>query len=404
MNNNEIKIMADKEYTMEEIKEKAYAHYGGFSQYATKVPDDSSGIRYYSSKSNESLRSPFAVDIDKILHNPLYNRYGDKTQVFSFYRNDEITRRATHVQLVARIARIISMSLGLNIDLTEAIALGHDIGHTPFGHVGEKYLDELYYESCGRHFYHNVHSVRALKVITPTNLTVHTLDGIICHNGERPEGEYYPSEPKSLEQFEELIENCYTKEGFVDTLKPFTLEGCVVRVSDVIAYVMKDRDDAEKLGLNVDYEKPGQLGGMNYTFLSNITENIVLNSFNKPYIKMDPEYFEDLYRLKKENAKKIYGNDKINDLYDRTIRPIMNALYNRFKEDIINENRDSFIYKHHVEYERFKKTYEKNKMRPDDMVVDYIAGMTDDYFIDLYREIFGDDDVMKEVKYVGYFD
>ena len=210
---------------------------------------DDAKIRYFDSRANDNLRSPFAIDIDKIMHNPFYNRYGDKTQVFSFYRNDEITRRATHVQLVARIARIISTNLGLNIDLTEAIALAHDIGHTPFGHVGEKYLDELFFESCGRHFYHNVHSVRALKTVTPTNLTIHTLDGIICHNGEKPEGEYYPSRPKSLEEFEDIIEKCYTEEGFVDTLKPFTLEGCVVRVSDVIAYVMKDRQDARKIGL-----------------------------------------------------------------------------------------------------------------------------------------------------------
>ena len=116
------------------------------------------------------------------------------------------------------------------------------------------------------------------------------------------------------------------------------------------------------------------------------------------------EYFDDMYRLKKENAVKIHGNDKINASYDKTIRPMMKDLYGRFKEDIINENRESYIYKHHIDYERFKKTYEKNKMRPDDIVVDYIAGMTDDYFIDLYREIFGENDVMKEVKYIGYFD
>ena len=394
--------MTDRDIRLKEIKEKAYSHYGGFSKYATTVSDDAK-IRYFDSRANDNLRSPFAIDIDKIMHNPFYNRYGDKTQVFSFYRNDEITRRATHVQLVARIARIISTNLGLNIDLTEAIALGHDIGHTPFGHVGEKYLDELFFESCGRHFYHNVHSVRALKTVTPTNLTIHTLDGIICHNGERPEGEYYPSNPKSLEEFEDIIEKCYTEEGFVDTLKPFTLEGCVVRVSDVIAYVMKDRQDARKIGLDISYDKPGQLVAENYEFISNITENIVLNSYDKPYIKMDQEYFDDMYRLKSENASKIYGNPDINKSYEVTIRPMMKKLYNRFREDIINENQDSMIYKHHINYGSFKKTYSKNKMRVDDIVVDYIASMTDDYFIDLYHHLYGDDEIMKEVKYVDYF-
>jgi len=394
--------MTDSEIKLKQIKEKAYSHYGGFSKYATNITEDSK-IRYYASKANDNLRSPFAIDIDKIMHNPFYNRYGDKTQVFSFYRNDEITRRATHVQLVARIARIISASLGLNIDLTEAIALGHDIGHTPFGHVGEKYLDELYYESCNRHFYHNVHSVRALKTVTPTNLTIHTLDGIICHNGEKPEGEYYPSNPKSLEEFEDLIEKCYTEEGFVDNLKPFTLEGCVVRVSDVIAYVMKDRQDARKVGLDISYDKPGQLGAENYEFISRITENIVLNSYDKPYIKMDKEYFDDMYRLKRENASKIYGNSIINESYEVTIRPMMKRLYDRFKEDVLEENQNSMIYKHHINYGLFKKTYSKNKMRPDDIVVDYIASMTDDYFIDLYHYLYGNDDIMNKVHYIDYF-
>ena len=394
----------DKKAKLQEINKKAYEHYGSFSKYATREPEDSASIRFYGNKTNETLRRPFAVDVDKIMNNPFYNRYGDKTQVFSFFRNDEITRRATHVQLVARIARTISMNLGLNMDLTEAIALGHDIGHTPFGHVGEMYLNELYHTSSGRYFNHNVHSVRALNIVTPTNLTIHTLDGIICHNGEKPQGAYYPSEPKSLEEFRQMVEDCYTKEGFTDTLRPFTLEGCVVRVSDVIAYVMKDRQDAEKIGLEVNYDDAGILGRSNYEFIGNITENIVLNSYDKPYIAMDKEIYEDLYRLKGENSKKIYGNADINESYELTIKPMMEALYNRFREDILSKNYDSLIYKHHINYGIFKKTYEKREVSPDDIVVDYIASMTDDYFIDLYHHLYGDDDIMGNVVYKGYFE
>ena len=106
-------------------------------------------------------RTAFVRDIDKILHCPYYNRYADKTQVFSFYRNDDITRRALHVQLVSRIARTIGKSLNLNLDLIEAIALGHDIGHTPFGHAGEKYLDEIYFSHTKRHFSHNTFPILA---------------------------------------------------------------------------------------------------------------------------------------------------------------------------------------------------------------------------------------------------
>ena len=108
------------------------------------------------------IRTAFVRDCDKIIHCPFYNRYADKTRVFSFYKNDDISRRSLHVQLVSRIARTIGKALNLNLDLIEAIALGHDIGHTPFGHAGEAILDELYFAHAGRHFSHNIHSVRVL--------------------------------------------------------------------------------------------------------------------------------------------------------------------------------------------------------------------------------------------------
>ena len=139
----------------------------------------------------ESIWRPaYARDVDKIMHSPYYNRYTDKTQVFSFYKNDDITRRALHVQLVSRIARSIGYALNLNLDLIEAIALGHDIGHTPFGHAGERYLSEVYRAECGRYFNHNVHSVRVLDGIFNHNLTLDTLNGIIAHNGEYEMNEY----------------------------------------------------------------------------------------------------------------------------------------------------------------------------------------------------------------------
>ena len=99
-------------------------------------------------------RPPFVHDIDKIMHSPYFNRYADKTQVYSLYKNDDLTRRSLHVQLVSRIARTIGSALHLNVDLIEAIALGHDMGHPPFAHTGEKYLDELFREHCGKRFLH----------------------------------------------------------------------------------------------------------------------------------------------------------------------------------------------------------------------------------------------------------
>ena len=143
-----------------------------------KVGYESSSVIRRKSIASDSAsvwRPPFVHDVDKILHCPFYNRYTGKTQVFSLIKNDDITRRSLHVQLVCRIARTIGAALGLNLDLIEAIALGHDIGHPPFAHSGEAYLCELYHAHTGRYFFHNVHSVRVLDVIFPYNIRQHTI-------------------------------------------------------------------------------------------------------------------------------------------------------------------------------------------------------------------------------------
>ena len=125
--------------------------------------NDEDVVRRDNSHDRANLWRPaFVRDVEKILHIPYYNRYMDKTQVFSLYRNDDITRRGQHVQLVARIARNIGNVLGLNQDLIEAAALGHDIGHTPFGHAGERKLNQLYHADTGRYFNHNIHRARVL--------------------------------------------------------------------------------------------------------------------------------------------------------------------------------------------------------------------------------------------------
>ena len=190
---------------------------------------------------------PFVHDIDKILHCPYYNRYTDKTQVFSLVKNDDISHRSLHVQLVSRIARTIGTALNLNVDLIEAISLGHDIGHPPFGHTGESYLDELYYKNTGRRFNHAIHSVRVLDGIFPLNISLQTLDGIVCHNGEIELEEYHPDRLTNFEEFDERVERCYTDPAYARKLMPSTLEGCVVRLSDIIAYLGKDRQDAARV-------------------------------------------------------------------------------------------------------------------------------------------------------------
>ena len=160
--------MLNYEQLSEEVSEKIEKRLYGNSGF-----DETKVIRRDNSRDTATaVRTAFIRDTDKIMHCPYFNRYSDKTQVFSFYKNDDITRRMLHVQLVSRIARTIGKALGLNLDLIEAISLGHDIGHTPCGHAGEKILDEIFSSHTGRRFSHNIHSVRVLDKIFPYNISL----------------------------------------------------------------------------------------------------------------------------------------------------------------------------------------------------------------------------------------
>lgn len=354
-------------------------------------------------------RPAFVRDCEKIMHLPLYNRYADKTQVFSLYKNDDISRRAQHVQLVSRIARNIGSLLGLNLDLIEAISLGHDIGHTPFGHAGENKLSELYNGQTGRYFKHNVHSVRVLDKMCPLNLSLQTLDGILAHNGELELKEYSPQLYSDFQVFDEHINECYINKNADRALIPATLEACVMRVSDIIAYLGKDRQDAVKIGLVNDTEQSYQkskIGNQNAEIINNMIVNIVENSYGKPYLKMDDDYFEAFSAGKKENYEIIYRADKLEDVYKNGVYPMMEQIYERMLADAKSHNKDSFLYKHHIEYikdmTKYYSTVDYEDNDPNDIVVDYIASMTDDYFVDLYRYLFPDGKY--DVKYVGYFE
>lgn len=351
------------------------------------------------------IRPPFIRDIDKIMHCPFYNRYADKTQVLSFYKNDDITRRALHVQLVSRIARTIGKALNLNLDLIEAIALGHDIGHTPFGHAGEEFLDELYFEHTGRHFSHNIHSVRVLDKIFPYNISLQTLNGIAAHDGEMELCEYHPKPLDNFTDFDEQIEACYIdKNNVKKLLAPATLEGCVMRISDIIAYLGKDRQDADraKIICNKDFED-STIGIYNAQIINNMIVNIVENSYGKDYIKMDEEHFEALKKAKADNYALIYKQESVGEAYN-TVQPMMTELYEKLLEDLINENKASPIFTHHIDYinqAHYKREIPYEETEPNQIVVDYIASMTDDYFIDIYNYLFPKS--TKKIDYKGYF-
>lgn len=355
---------------------------------------------------NSSWRNPFLNDIDKILHCPYFSRYADKTQVYSLFKNDDMTRRSLHVQLVSRIARTIGGALGLNLDLIEAIALGHDIGHPAFAHTGESLLDKLYYKNTGKHFLHNIHSVRVLDKIHSYNLTMQTLDGIASHNGEMELPEYHPVPISNFTEFDKLMEKCCEDKKFADKIMPSTLEGAVVRISDIIAYLGKDRQDAI-LAKAVDEETfaNDQFGSLNTEVVNDLIDNIIVNSYGKNYIKLDSEHFTLLRDAKKENYEKIYNHATSHTGLNAFIQPMMEEVYGQLLDDLNSECRTSPIYTHHIsEIKRLNKTnsddYEKTEHNQ--LVVDYIASMTDDYFIELHERLFKNS--THRLKYRGYFD
>lgn len=362
--------------------------------------------RYTSNQALSTLRTPFIRDVDTILNCPFYNRYADKTQVFSFYKNDDITRRSLHVQLVSRIARTIGRALNLNLDLIEAIALGHDLGHSPFGHAGEKILDKIYFSKTSRHFAHNIQSIRVVDKIFNYNLTLQTLDGIAGHNGEIECAEYHPQTLSNFDEFDKKIESTYTDTATLISLSPSTLEGCVVRICDIIAYLGKDRQDGTKTKLKDENTfAKNVIGSINAEIINNLSVNIIKNSYGKNYIKLDEEYFKAMSISKKDNYQSIYLNDETSKCFKEIVEPMMIQVYEKLLDDLINSNHTSPIFTHHINYiqqSHYQRKTEYLSEEPNQIVVDFISSMTDDFFIDLFHKLFPESKL--DIKYKGYFD
>lgn len=353
------------------------------SMYATKSSD---GVRL--KEFREDIRPNYFRDIDKIIYSHCYSRYIDKTQVFSFKNNDHITKRIIHVQLVSKIARTIGRALNLNEDLIEAISLGHDVGHVPFGHVGESILNEISLKYLDEPFKHNVQSVRNLMVLENNgkgiNLCVQVLDGILCHNGEKLQ-KIYNYKHKTTEEFIKEYNKCYTKEKF--DLVPMTLEGCVVRLSDVIGYLGRDIEDAITLGIIDKEDIPinirKKLGENNSSIISLIINDVIINSINKPYIKLSDEYYNLMNELLDFNYKNIYAKAYTNDEKNK-IKEMFNDIYKSYLIDLETNNINSSICK--VFLNEMNEEY-KNNTSNERIVIDYISGMTDDFFVNEYNKL-----------------
>lgn len=339
-------------------------------------------------------RSAFVRDVEKILHMPAYNRYAGKTQVFSFRSNDDLSRRGLHVQLVARIARDIGYALGLNCDLIEAIGLGHDLGHTPFGHAGERCLNDVFHGRTGRWFFHNVHSVRVLDKLYGRNISLQTLDGALCHNGEYEQRVFELSGLSSFGEFDRVVDECVSGGGAViGHLRPMTLEGCVVRISDIIAYVGRDRQDAIEAGLLTgDAFEDGLGGAYNSWILTHASADIIEHSYGKDRIEMSEELFAEIRRAKAENYAKIYRSSGIEGERAEVLARAFELMYERCLDDLHKRDESSFIFRHHItrieeQLAHYGRTYDWQS-DPEQTVVDYIASMTDGYFAELASKFF----------------
>lgn len=362
---------------LEIAKENMIAKEKLLSEYACKSED---GI--WLKEDIQDIRPIFYRDIDRIIHSSGYTRYIDKTQVYSFVQNDHITKRALHVQLVSKIARTIGRSMCLNEDLIEAISLGHDIGHAPFGHKGEEILNKICIRENIGYFCHNAQSVRILRDIEELNISMQTLDGILAHNGEILKNKYEYNPNKTKEDFIYDLESTFSLQDYSREIIPMTLEAAVVRLSDVIAYIGRDIEDAITLGSINRNDIPEKitkvLGNTNATIVDTLIKDVIENSLGKNYLHFSDKVFESLIELQTWNYKNIYHSKIAEINYDK-IEILFNKLYNVYlsiansKEEKTQSEKDlaDFIRK-------MNKHGEKNIKR---IIIDYMAGGTDKFFL-----------------------
>ncbi len=292
------------------------------------------------------VRTVYQRDRDRILHCKAFRRLKDKTQVFLAPQGDHYRNRLTHTLEVSQIARTIAKALRLNEDLVEAIALGHDLGHTPFGHAGERALNQMHPQG----FSHYKQSVRVVQVLEKNgeglNLTWETIDGILNH---RTSG------------------------------SPSTLEGQVVRFSDKIAYIHHDMDDAQRAGVLTEDEIPITLrlllGDSTRERLNTFVHDIIVNSMDKDTISMSPAIQEGLMDLRSLMFRMVYQNPVAKKEEDKAVR-MLTELYQYYYEHPDTMSRE---YRELV------------SLRGEDLsqvVCDYLSGMTDQYSMEKFREIF----------------
>ena len=376
------------------------------SDIGDKAISDSQAVRYYEEdeESKIDIRPAFFRDVDRIVHSKAYARYIDKTQVFFDINNANITHRSLHVILVARIARQIGRILKFNTDLIEAIALSHDVGHSPFGHLGEAILNDISLKNHMGVFNHNAQGVRWLSCLEKRfpdkpakglNLTLQVLDGVLCHDGEVNERELKPItiNGKTWEDhFAEFIESYSTNKN---RRIPMSFEGIAVRFADSVAYIGRDIEDAILLKIIKRSDIPNRcrnvLGDTNRKIMKTLIMDLLNTSLRNDKIGYSEDIFEAFKELKKFNYDSIYSRRDMHKSEDSKITYMenlteqFNLIFKNSLRDLEEENFDSPIFKDHIEYiddEKYTTYFEPNKQNGNLKLIarDFIAGMSDQYF------------------------
>lgn len=337
----------------------------------------------------EDIRGYFFRDVTAIIHSYPYRRLKHKTQVFFAPHNDHICTRMEHVMHVATISVTICKALGLDTDLAWAISVGHDLGHTPFGHTGESILSR-YLENKGG-FCHEIYSLRVVDHLINSgkglNLTYAVRDGIINHCGEKFE-QYL--EPASVPCVPEKVKNriCY----------PCTWEGIAVRMSDKIAYLGRDLEDALRLGIVKTEEIPAIvtriLGGENSSMINTMVCDVVKNAENIGKIGFSDSVYEAVLSLREFNNKYIYRCQELIK-YEQRIRRLIDTLWNyltdifaRFEFDYAEyESEKTNLATEFAGYLQKMEAFYKTEKDLSFVIPDYIAGMTDKFAIDSAAEL-----------------
>jgi len=336
-------------------------------------------------------RPPYALDRDRIFYSGAFRRYTGKTQVIYFVSllDEQLTSRSMHTLSVAQISKTIGRLLSLNTDLIESIALGHDLGHPPFGHDGEQFLSKISQKFGTGCFHHNIQSLRVVDSIAKKgnglNLSFQTRDGILSHNGEVHDQGLKSNPDKKEQDLLNYIDNMEQGE-YVDML-PATLEGCVVRLTDTIAYIGQDIDDAIRIRLIKRDDLPEEatkiLGDSNGQIIETLVNDVVETSYGKNYVSFSGKISDALFRLKQYNYEAIYKSPKLKINHERIERGFQ-ILFEHFLEALKEQQTHSQIFKHFLNSK--SKNYLENTS--DELKVrDFIAGMTDRYFTQLLENI-----------------